>query len=79
MDAVGGNDVVLNGVLPQRLASCFKSLDIFLNQPEPIVTCYVTAELSNVSKLAGVNLVDTVCKIIGMRLLYVKRGSYLIY
>ena len=62
---MGDNSMVLNGLIPQRLTSCLKSLDVFLNQSETIVTSYVIADVE-VTKVTGENIVDTVCNILGM-------------
>ena len=63
-DGTGDNSAVRNGLIPQRLTSCLKSLDLFLNQPEAIVTSYVIADLG-VTKVTGADIVDTVCNILG--------------
>lgn len=44
VESMGTNDTVVGGTLPQRLASCLEVLDLFLNQPYPVLSSFVLAE-----------------------------------
>uniref|UniRef100_A0ABI7YC33 Fatty acid synthase n=1 Tax=Felis catus TaxID=9685 RepID=A0ABI7YC33_FELCA len=44
LESMGSNDVVIGGTLPQRIASCLEVLDVFLNQPHPVLSSFVLAE-----------------------------------
>lgn len=44
LEAMGANDTVIGGTLPQRIASCLEVLDLFLNQPHPVLSSFVLAE-----------------------------------
>ena len=57
--------MALNGALPQRITSCFQSLDILMNQSEPVVSSFVPVEKNLGSQSSGQSVVETVCKILG--------------
>ncbi|KAK2119426.1 hypothetical protein P7K49_000812 [Saguinus oedipus] len=44
LEAMGTNDMVIGGTLPQRMASCLGVLDLFLNQPHAILSSFLLAE-----------------------------------
>ncbi|KAL0595770.1 Fatty acid synthase [Plecturocebus cupreus] len=44
LEAMGTNDTVIGGTLPQRMASCLEVLDLFLNQPHAVLSSFVLAE-----------------------------------
>ena len=44
LESMGSNDVVIGGTLPQQIASCLEVLDVFLNQPHPVLSSFVLAE-----------------------------------
>lgn len=44
LESMGSNDTVIGGTLPQRIASCLEVLDLFLNQPHPVLSSFVLAE-----------------------------------
>lgn len=69
LETMGGNDVVIGGTLPQRMASCLEVLDFFLCQQHPVVSSFVLAERTVVKSEAGnrKDLVNAVAHILGVR------------
>ncbi|XP_034563602.1 fatty acid synthase [Notolabrus celidotus] len=69
LETMGGNDTVIGGTLPQRIASCLEVLDRFLCQQRPVMSSFVLAERTVVKSEGGnqKNLVDTVANILGVR------------
>ena len=68
LDTMGGNDTVITGTLPQRIASCLTELDQFLNLTQPVVSSFVPAEKQD--KVKGdtsdkASLVNSVAYILG--------------
>ncbi|XP_039082547.1 fatty acid synthase [Hyaena hyaena] len=69
MEGSGSNDVVIGGTLPQRIASCLEVLDLFLNQPHPVLSSFVLAEKAT-SPSDGTHqqdLMKAVAHILGIR------------
>ncbi|XP_037610720.1 fatty acid synthase [Sebastes umbrosus] len=69
LETMGGNDAVIGGTLPQRIASCLEVLDLFLCQQRPVMSSFVLAERTAVKSEAGSrrDLVDAVAHILGVR------------
>lgn len=69
LETMGGNDMVIGGTLPQRIASCLEVLDRFLCQQQPVMSSFVLAERTVVKSEAGSqrSLVDAVAHILGVR------------
>ncbi|KAM9837458.1 fatty acid synthase [Aulostomus maculatus] len=69
LETMGGNDTVIGGTLPQRIASCLEVLDHFLCQQRPVMSSFVLAERTVVKSEAGSkrDLVDAVAHILGVR------------
>ena len=68
LESMGSNDTVIGGTLPQRITSCLDTLDLFLNQPEPVVSSFVPAEkiASSSHKTSDKpDLVLSVCHVLG--------------
>ena len=67
LETMGGNDAVIGGTLPQRIASCLEVLDRFLCRRSPVMSSFVLAERSVVkSEGAGQrDLVEAVAHIRG--------------
>ena len=73
LELMGGNDTVIGGTLPQRIASCMATLDRFLNQFHPVVSSFIMAEKSSRPKgqsEAGPDLVEAVARILGILINY---------
>jgi len=66
---MGDNDTVIGGTIPQKIASCMESLDMFLNQRHPVVSSVVVAEKrkSQADEGSGHGIVEAVANILGMR------------
>ncbi|VVC29836.1 Hypothetical protein CINCED_3A014905 [Cinara cedri] len=69
MDTMGGNETVVGGTLPQRMASCLSAFDIFLQHPQPVLASMVLAEKrKGGSGGAGqVSLINAVANILGIK------------
>ena len=71
LDTMGNNDTVIGGTLPQRITSCLATLDHFLNQPSPVVSSMVLAEMRKKVKGSDqegkAGLVDAVAHILGKK------------
>lgn len=67
LESMGGNETVIGGTLPQRMASCLEVLDAFLCQKHPVMSSFVLAERAAVRSDAGSrrSLVDTVAHVLG--------------
>ena len=56
--------------VPQRILSCLHSLDLLLNQSEPVVCSYTKADVSGSgSKASREGLVKSICNILGIYIL----------
>ncbi|XP_027811303.2 fatty acid synthase [Marmota flaviventris] len=70
LEAMGTNDTVIGGTLPQRITSCMEVLDLFLSQPHAVLSSFVLAEkktLARGSAEGQQDLVNTVAHILGVR------------
>ncbi|XP_047465414.1 LOW QUALITY PROTEIN: fatty acid synthase [Mugil cephalus] len=69
LETMGGNDAVIGGTLPQRIASCLEVLDTFLCRQHPVMSSFVLAERTVVKSEAGSqrDLVEAVAHILGVR------------
>lgn len=70
LEAMGTNDTVIGGTLPQRISSCMEVLDLFLNQPHAVLSSFVLAEKKAVARGDGEaqrDLVKAVAHILGIR------------
>ncbi|XP_071781118.1 fatty acid synthase [Centroberyx gerrardi] len=69
LETMGGNDAVIGGTLPQRVASCLEVLDRFLCQRRPVMSSFVLAERAVVKSEGGGqrDLVEAVAHILGVR------------
>ncbi|XP_044747246.1 fatty acid synthase-like [Coccinella septempunctata] len=68
MELLGTNDMELAGTLPQRISSCLNTLDVFLEQSNPIVSSLVLADnQASVNAKNKVDLIDTIANILGLK------------
>jgi fatty acid synthase len=68
LESMGDNSTVIGGTLPQRMASCLATLDLFLTWNHPIVSSYVRAETQSKSKStpATTDPVQAIANILGV-------------
>ncbi|XP_018336014.1 fatty acid synthase [Agrilus planipennis] len=67
LETMGGNDTEVGGTLPQRMSSCLATMDVFLQQPNPVVASMVLAEKRKSSAGSQVKLTDAVANILGIK------------
>ncbi|XP_039311877.1 fatty acid synthase-like isoform X2 [Solenopsis invicta] len=67
MKMMGGNDAEVSGSIPQRISSCFATMDIFLQQPYPVLASSVLAEKYKSDNDNKTNLIATVTNILGIK------------
>uniref|UniRef100_F1N647 Fatty acid synthase n=1 Tax=Bos taurus TaxID=9913 RepID=F1N647_BOVIN len=69
MELKGTKDKAIGGTLPQRITSCMEVLDLFLNQPHPVLSSFVLAEKATSRGPSGSHqdLVKAVTHILGIR------------
>ncbi|XP_062142806.1 fatty acid synthase [Drosophila sulfurigaster albostrigata] len=67
LENLGDNDTVIGGTLPQRMPSCLQTIDLFLQQPHPVLASMVVAEKRKSDSSAGVSLIATISNILGLR------------
>lgn len=67
IENLGDNDTVIGGTLPQRMSSCLQTIDLFLQQPHPVLASMVVAEKRKSDQTGGVNLITCIANILGLR------------
>lgn len=67
LKAMGNREVVIGGTVLQQISSCLEVLDMFLNQPHPVMSSFVLAEKVSVKSEGGSqrDLVEAVAHILG--------------
>lgn len=67
LETMGDNETVVGGTLPQRMSSCLATIDVFLQQPQPVLASMVLAEKrKGASDANQVSLIDAVANILGV-------------
>lgn len=67
-ETMGNNETEVGGTLPQRMSSCLATMDLFLQQPHPVLASMVLAEKQKSSDSGSqVSLVDAVANILGIK------------
>lgn len=66
LESLGDNDTVIGGTLPQRMASCLATMDLFMQQPHAVLASMVCAEKRKETG-GGVTLVKCVANILGLK------------
>lgn len=62
---MGDNDTEVGGTKPQRMTSCLKTLDIFLQQADAVLTSMVLAECK--TDQSESSLLEAVANILGVK------------
>lgn len=66
-EMMGGNDTEVGGTIPQHMSSCLTTMDIFLQQPHPVLASAVLAERYKPDDDNKADLVAAVANILGMK------------
>ncbi|XP_031636808.1 fatty acid synthase-like [Contarinia nasturtii] len=66
IDNLGDNNTVINGTLPQRMVSCLKTIDHFMQQPHAVLVSMVMAE-KYTAKRSDNDLVSCIANILGLK------------
>lgn len=69
IDSVGGdNDTEIGGTLPQRIRSCMETLDVFLQQPHPVLASMCVADHRKSADSANkISIVEAIANILGIK------------
>ncbi|XP_012261752.1 fatty acid synthase [Athalia rosae] len=68
LETMGGNDTEVGGTLPQRMSSCLSTMDVFLQQPHPVLGSMVLADKGKTGDTANqVGLLEAVGNILGIK------------
>ncbi|KOX73549.1 Fatty acid synthase [Melipona quadrifasciata] len=69
LEKMGGlNDTEIGGTLPQRIQNCLDTMDIFLQQPHPILSSFILGNKNKTAESANkVNIVQAVANILGIK------------
>lgn len=68
LETMGDNETVVGGTLPQRMSSCLSTMDVFLQQPQPVLASMVLAEKRRGGSGSNqVSLLDAVANILGIK------------
>lgn len=67
LENLGDNDTVVGGTLPQRMASCLQTMDLFMQQPHAVLASMVIAEKRKADASGGVSLISCVANILGLK------------
>ncbi|KAG5306378.1 FAS synthase, partial [Pseudoatta argentina] len=67
IEMMGDNDTEVNGTLPQHMSSCLATIDIFLQQPHPVLGSMVLAEKLKTTDDHKADLIATIANILGVK------------
>ncbi|XP_015587765.1 fatty acid synthase [Cephus cinctus] len=68
IETLGDNDTEVGGTVPQRMQSCLATMDKFLQQPHPVLSSVVHADLQKSSDSGNeVGLLEAVANILGIK------------
>ncbi|XP_047503403.1 fatty acid synthase [Pieris napi] len=67
VDTMGGNDIVVGGTVPQRIASCLEALGTLLALPHPVAASMVLADKRRSAAQPTQDLVQAVANILGIK------------
>lgn len=64
---MGNNETEVGGTLPQRMTSCLQTMDVFLQQPHPVLASMVLADKHKAADQNQVGLLEAVGNILGIK------------
>ncbi|XP_012150604.1 fatty acid synthase 1 [Megachile rotundata] len=65
---MGSNDTEVGGTLPQRIQNCLETMDVFLQQPHPVLSSFVSTEKHKGADNANkISIVQAVANILGIK------------
>lgn len=67
LENLGDNDTVIGGTLPQRMASCLQTMDLFMQQPHAVLASMVVAEKRKTDTSGGMSLLASISNILGLK------------
>ncbi|GAB0091808.1 Fatty acid synthase [Sergentomyia squamirostris] len=67
IEHLGDNETVVGGTLPQRMVSCLQTMDLFMQQPHPVLASMVVAEKRTVDSNSRMSLVTCIANILGLK------------
>lgn len=69
LDSVGGgNDTEIGGTMPQRIGSCLETMDVFLQQPHPVLASMCVADQRKIQDTTNkVSIVQAIANILGIK------------
>lgn len=67
IDNFGKRDKGMGGLLPQRMYCCLQTMDLFLQQPYPVLSSMVLDDEHSTVQAGSVSLITCVLKILGVR------------
>ncbi|XP_059618857.1 fatty acid synthase [Phlebotomus argentipes] len=67
LEHLGDNETVVGGTLPQRMVSCLQTMDLFLQQPHPVLASMVVAEKRQADNAGRMSLVTCIANILGLK------------
>ncbi|GAB0100745.1 Fatty acid synthase [Sergentomyia squamirostris] len=67
IEHMGDNDTILAGTLPQRMVSCLEIMDLFMQQPHPVLLTMVVGDKRIVNSSSKLSLVSCVADIMGVK------------
>ncbi|KAG7205432.1 hypothetical protein KM043_007425 [Ampulex compressa] len=68
IETMGNNETEVGGTLPQRISSCLSTMDVFLQQPHPVLASMVLADKHKAGDSSQqLNIVDAVANILGIK------------
>ncbi|XP_076288350.1 fatty acid synthase 1 [Lasioglossum baleicum] len=69
LDSVGGsNETEIGGTMPQRIGSCLETMDVFLQQPHPVLASMCVTDLRKGQDTTNkVSIVQAIANILGIK------------